>query len=233
MRLIYEAVDESFSNEASWAGAGVLKARFGFDGPFLLFASVLYEYKNLRTLIDAFARLVDERGWPGTLVVAGHDLEGDQPKYERQAYRRGVGDRVVFLGGVDVPTLRTLYSAATVFVYPSLSETFGKPVLEAMRCGTPVVASRAGSIPEIAGDAAILVDPLDDQAMADAIHSVLADAQLRARLVAAGSRRCQEFSWPRVIDGFYRVIKEVGTQAMAASASDRDSATSTKVNPGP
>jgi glycosyltransferase involved in cell wall biosynthesis len=232
MRLIYEAVDESFSHEDLSVAAAALKARFAFDRPFLLFASVLYEYKNLRTLIDAFARLVDERGWPGRLVVAGHDLERDQPEYERQASRRGVADRVVLLGGVVVPTLRTLYSAASVFVYPSLSETFGKPLVEAMRCGTPVVASRAGSIPEIAGDAALLVDPLDNHEMADAIYSVLADAQLRARLVAAGSRRCQDFSWPRVIDGFHRVITEVGALAQAASVGDRDSASTTQVNSG-
>jgi glycosyltransferase involved in cell wall biosynthesis len=100
-------------------------------------------------------------------------------------------------GFVPDDELAALYRGCTVFAYPALYEGFGLPVLEAMACGAPVLTSNVSSLPEVAGDAAVLVDPLDTQAIADALTRLLADGALRAELGARGVRRARDFSWQR------------------------------------
>ena len=167
-------------------------------GPFVLHVGDLHERRNLATVVDAVlaARRHFGNASAVSLVLAGIDLgigdglsaiaaEADQP------------DAVVRLGPVSEPLLLTLYKCATALVYPSLYEGFGLPLLEAMACGTPVIASRAASIPEVVGDAGILLDPLDVNAWTEAIVSVLNDHDRRAQLMSRGLARASEFTWTR------------------------------------
>ena len=109
----------------------------------------------------------------------------------------GLGDSVRFPGYIEQDDLAALYSLATVFAYPSLWEGFGLPVLEAMACGAPVLTSSVSSLPEVAGDAAVLVPPTDVDAMAEGLTRLLEDGALRADLAARGPRRAAQFSWER------------------------------------
>ena len=209
IRLVYEAVDEAFTPREKAAELwDRLSSKFAVSLPYILFVSALYPYKNVDIAIRALALLHEQYHWPGSLIVAGADLFGTQATSQALGQRLGIHEKLRFLGPVPQGDLPDLYSGASVFVYPSASETFGKPVVEAMRCATPIVASNAGSIPEVAQDAAILVDPSDAPGMAQAIHEVLTDHALRERLVAAGLRRSRDFSWGTVADGFRAALRE-------------------------
>jgi glycosyltransferase involved in cell wall biosynthesis len=173
--------------------------RYGVTPPYVLFVSSLWPYKNVHGLLGAYARLVHDHGVPQRLVVVGGlPLGTYREELGRISAREGIGDRVQFLGHVTSRhDIRDLYVGADVFVYPSYAETFGLTVLEAMASGTPVVASNRTSIPEVAGGAAVLVDPDDAGGMSDAILRVLCDPEWRAELVRRGIMRASEFSWER------------------------------------
>jgi glycosyltransferase involved in cell wall biosynthesis len=149
--------------------------------------------KNLPRLVAAFDTLASEDP-EARLVVAGPDGWGTGAFTEAVAHAHH-RHRVHRLGWVDPKDRRDLLAGAAAFAYPSLYEGFGIPPLEAMAAGTPVVAARAGAIPEIVGDAAELVDPHDADALAAALHRVLNDAAHRARLVALGTERAARFTW--------------------------------------
>jgi alpha-1,3-rhamnosyl/mannosyltransferase len=126
----------------------------------------------------------------------------------------GLEKRIILTGYVDEPTLACLYSGASAFVYPSLYEGFGLPVLEAMACGCPVVCSNRASLPEVAGDAAIQIDPHDPEALAHSLEKVLHDSDLRNRLITAGLQRARLFSWKKTasetLDIFKRAAGKTG-----------------------
>jgi len=116
---------------------------------------------------------------------------------------------VRFLGSLDEDTLIPLYNAADVLVHPSLYEGFGLPPLEAMACGTPVVSSNRSSLPEVVGDAGILVEPTDSAAIADAMERVFADRALRERMVAAGRERAKLFPWRKTAERTLELYREL------------------------
>ncbi len=174
--------------EAARSRAGIVPGR-----TFLLHTGGQDPVKNLRRVLDALARLLRE-GRDLDLVIAG-EPGPDTPALTAHAARAGVLDRVRLPGYLDRADLLALYRGAAALVYPSLAEGFGLPVLEAMACGTPVVASREGAIPEVAGDAGLLVPADDDAAIAQAVGRVLDDAALRDRLRRAGPERAALFSW--------------------------------------
>jgi glycosyltransferase involved in cell wall biosynthesis len=138
--------------------------------------------------------LVGPRGWLDEPVVAAAER---------------LADRVRLLGPVPAADLAALYAAATAFVFPSLYEGFGLPPLEAMAQGTPVVASRASCLPEVLGDAALLVAPDDEEALAEALRAILADPGLRAELSQRGLARAARFSWERTAASTLAVYQEV------------------------
>jgi glycosyltransferase involved in cell wall biosynthesis len=164
--------------------------------PFILYVGNLEPRKNLPALVRAFARLVQE-GLPHTLVFAGARGWNDAPIFAT-IQELGLTPRIVFTDYIPQVALPALYGAADLFVYPSLYEGFGLPVLEAMACGVPVITSNLSSMPEVAGDAGILVDPNDVNALADAMTRVLTDQVLRATLAAKGLARARSFSWERM-----------------------------------
>jgi len=177
--------------------------------PYVLAIGTIERRKNLPTLVRAFGRLAalhpDVR-----LVLAGS--EGDDTAAVRAAIDKLDGDarrRVLMTGRVDEGVRGWLQQYAAVLAYPSLDEGFGFPLLDAMRAGVPIVASTAGSIPEVAGKAALLCDSHDATALAEAMSMALTDTHTRSRLIAAGNARWQEFSWQRCADelvDLYRLV---------------------------
>jgi glycosyltransferase involved in cell wall biosynthesis len=174
---------------------GELRARLGLgDRPIVLSVSAKRPHKNLARLLEALVLIpADDRP---TLVLPGYSTPHED-ELRALAEERGIGERVRFLDWVAANELEGLYAAATAFVFPSLYEGFGLPVLEAMARGVPVASSNASSLPEVAGDAAILFEPTDAGAIADALRAILTSPDERARLRAAGLRRAEGFSWER------------------------------------
>lgn len=157
------------------------------EGP-MLFPGAPVGRKNLDVVLRAMAGPLAK----STLEISGA-VAADHPEYARKIASMGLESRVTWLG--HVPDLRSVIERAAVVVYPSLYEGFGFPPLEAMALGTPVVASNRGSLPEVLGDAALLPDPEDERAVAEAIQSVLTRPELRERLRRAGVARARTFTW--------------------------------------
>jgi glycosyltransferase involved in cell wall biosynthesis len=160
------------------------------DAPYLLAMGSGEPRKNVDRVIEGFLRIVDRI--PHRLLVVGSPWRG---RDIRVPAGTAVAGRIQALGAVTNPELRQLYEHAAAFVYPSLYEGFGLPVLEAMACGTPVITSREGSLAEIAGPAALYVDPRDPGSIARAIVDLLANPARRAELIVAGHERAGRFSW--------------------------------------
>lgn len=172
-----------------------LRERLGLgEGPIVLSVSAKRPHKNLARLIDAAARLDP----PPALVLPGY------PTAHEAELRERAGPEVRFLDWVSDADLEGLYRAATCLAFPSLAEGFGLPVLEAMRRGLPVACSNATSLPEVAGDAALLFDPLSVDAIADALRRLLADPGLRAELARRGVEQAERFSWEAAAEGTVR-----------------------------
>jgi len=175
--------------------------------PYVLYVGNLLPHKNLRRLIDAFAML--RRRVPVELVIRG---EG-RPEYARslreQVETLELDGAVQFLGYTDGRSLRDLYFGAVCLVFPSLGEGFGLPVLEAMACGLPVISSRVSSLPEVAGDAAVMVDPADAVELAEAMYRVVTRSDLREELRRRGLERAGQFSWRQTAVEISRILDEV------------------------
>jgi glycosyltransferase involved in cell wall biosynthesis len=181
------------------ADRGALEAsvrRFGLSRPFIVCVGNIGTRKNQRRLVQAFARLAGERDGGHDLVLVGKATHGAGAVF-REIAALGLSERVHVTGFVTPAELLALYNLATFSVYPSLYEGFGLPILESMACGTAVLTSAASCMPEIAGEAAQLVDPRVVDALHDALARLLDDAALRERLVAAGTLRARTFTWQR------------------------------------
>jgi glycosyltransferase involved in cell wall biosynthesis len=170
-------------------------------GDYLLSLSAIDSRKNLPHLVRCFRRLqADPTAPPVMLVIAGEYTERHRAPLAELEAGSGGQKRILFTGRVADADLAALYSGARAFVFPSLGEGFGLPPLEAMRCGTPVVCSSAPALPEVVGDAALLVDPLDVEALIAALRDVINDDALVARLRERSLARAARFSWRRVIE---------------------------------
>jgi glycosyltransferase involved in cell wall biosynthesis len=195
VRVVPEAAAPRFA-PPSVAEAERVRARYRLAAPYVLFVGLLEPKKNLPALLRAVARLRAAGAWgPTRLVLAGAPGWGTAG-LGAEAERLGLGSCVSLLGPVPEADLPALYAGAAAFVFPSLWEGFGLPVLEAMAAGAPVVASRRGALPEIAGDAALLVEPAAEP-LAEALGRVLGDGALRERLREAGLARARLYSWDR------------------------------------
>lgn len=158
---------------------------------YLLFVGSLFPYKNVNTLIDAFLRIKEQI--PHCLVVVGRKEFSRKPL--------PADERILYMDYVPVEDLPMFYSYADLFVYPSLREGFGLAVLEAMACGTPVISSHRGSLPDVIGDAGILFDPEDSNTLSRLILSVVNDERLRKELVDKGLNHAKKFSWEKTAEG--------------------------------
>lgn len=183
--------------------AEMIKRKYGLE-TYVLYVGNLFPHKNLRRLLSAFALLAQR--FPHRLVVAGTRDPRFYPALEAETRTLGLEGKVVFLDYVPGDELPALYAGAEVFVLPSLYEGFGLPALEAMACGTPVVASYAASLPEVTGDAALMFDPQDVQGITGAIETVLANSGMRESLRQRGFERAKQFSWNRTASMVLEVL---------------------------
>jgi glycosyltransferase involved in cell wall biosynthesis len=170
----------------------------GVSPPYLLHVGDLHERRNLLMLVGAMlaARRQSAAAQALSLVLVGTDL-GVGDAVSAAAARAGAAEAVVRLGSVNEKRLRALYQGAVALVYPSRYEGFGLPLVEAMACGTPVVASNVASMPEVLGKAGVLVDPTDAEAWTQAIVDIVNDGEKRKSLSECGIRRASEFTWER------------------------------------
>ena len=181
--------------------------KYGFEPPYVLYVSrIEHPGKNHVRLIQAFAGLARRLDFPHRLVLAGSDW-GRAEEVHRAAAESGLGDRVAFTGFAPPEDVPELLCGASAFVFPSLYEGFGLPVLEAMSCGVPVACSNVSSIPEVAGDAAALFDPLDEAAIAAALQRLLAPGPEAADFARRGLERSRRFSWRRTAEQTLEVLR--------------------------
>lgn len=171
-----------------------IRRRLGLADHYVLYVGINKPHKNLSRLVEAWAR-VTQYGVRNALVLAGHE-DPRYPQARERAAALGL-DSVMFLGAVAEEDLPALYSGAELFVFPSLYEGFGLPVIEAMACGTAVACSNISSLPEVAGDAALLFDPHTPETIATAIRQALQDTDLRERVRRRGLKQAGHFSWER------------------------------------
>ena len=190
------AADPALRPVSDRARRDEVRRRYRLPERFALYLGALEPRKNLLRLLEAYAALDERQRREVRLVVAGASGWLNDSVHA-QVEKLGLGPAVCFAGYVAGDDMAALYSLADVFVYPSLYEGFGLPVLEAMACGTPVVTSNVASLPEVTGDAAILVAPEEVDGIRDALSRVLDDATLRADLSRRGLARAAQFSWDR------------------------------------
>jgi len=214
--VIYNAYDERFGVEPREEEVIRVRERYQLHDEFVLYAGNVKPHKNLERLIEAF-NLVRKHGLEHLKLVLIGDEISKYAALRRAVHRHQLHKYVRFLGYLPEETLAVMYRLAGVFVFPSLYEGFGLPPLEAMASGTPVVTSNVSSLPEVAGGAALLVDPYDPQAIADGIARVLCDETLRRDLRAKGLARARQFSWEASVRRVREIYGEVA-QAPAALA---------------
>jgi len=190
--VIHEAAPEAFNPVTDEDILAGIRTRYSLPDKFILFLGTLEPRKNLSGLIDAFTAIADDI--PQSLVITGSIGWKSAPLLEKLE-NSSLRDRIHLTGYVDGSDIPALLSMADVFVYPSLYEGFGIPVLEAMACGAPVVTSSVSSMPEVAGDAALLADPRSSSAIAEALRRFALNPVLRDEYSALGLRRASEFSW--------------------------------------
>jgi glycosyltransferase involved in cell wall biosynthesis/ubiquinone/menaquinone biosynthesis C-methylase UbiE len=208
IRVIHEAPRKVYTPERDVEVIRSALERLGIFHNFILFVGSIEPRKNLRTLLQAYATYVTRHAGEEWLVVAGGKgwLNND---LSQVAAELGIAKRVKFLGYVHEADLRVLYSAAKLFVYPSIYEGFGLPPLEAMACGAPVITSNTSALPEVVGDAALLVDPHNSEALYQAMERVLCNHDLRARMRQQSLARATFFSWERTAEETLAVYEEL------------------------
>jgi glycosyltransferase involved in cell wall biosynthesis len=207
--VIYNAYDPQFAVEPDEESVIRVRERYQLHDEFVLYAGGVKPHKNLERLIEAF-HLVRNRGLDHLKLVLIGDEISKYASLRRAVHRHQLHKYVRFLGHLPEDKLAVMYRLAGVFVFPSLYEGFGLPPLEAMASGTPVVTSNVSSLPEVAGDAAVLVDPYDPEAIADGIYRVLSDECLRRSLRAKGLARARQFSWESSVRRVRAIYQEVG-----------------------
>ncbi len=209
IHVVYLGRDEGLRRVDEPGLVARARARYNLGERYLLYIGTLQPRKNLLRVVEAFARLAGQPELADVqLVLAGKKGWSYDALFARVS-QLGLEGRVIFPGYVPAEDLPALLSGALAFVYPSLYEGFGIPVLEAGACGVPVITSNTSSLPEVAGDAAILVDPHDVDAIADALYRIITDEALRAELARRGLENVKRFSWEKCARETLAVLEQV------------------------
>ena len=208
VEVIHNAIDAGIAAAPTAEAITRVCQRFQLTSSYILYAGNIKPHKNVDRLIEAYS-ILRRRGYEQVkLLIIGDEIS----KYlnlRRLVHRFQLHQHVRFFGFVPEATLAVLYRKAAMFVFPSLYEGFGLPPLEAMAAGTPVITSKVSSLPEVVGDAALLVDPMDAGAIADAMARLLDDEALRRDLIRRGHERARAFSWTRSVARTREVYGEV------------------------
>ncbi len=206
--VTYNGGSEGYTPLAKDEARRRMSAQYGISTPFILDVSRLEPHKNVAMLVEAYELLRHQHPVSHQLVVAGrkgYEAERTLELAQRSAYSADIR----FLNYVAPEDLNALYAAADLFVFPSLNEGFGLPLVEAFASGTPVITSTVTALPEVSGDAAVLVDPTSKAALTEAMYRVLSDKSLYAQLVERGLARAKEFTWQktaRATADIYRIL---------------------------
>jgi glycosyltransferase involved in cell wall biosynthesis len=209
--VIHHGKDDRFTPHRDESRLDKLRTKYSITKKMILFVGGIDLRKNPASLVRAFAMLKSLHGTHALVLTGGF---GEHYQWIRGRLREwGVENHVVFPGYIPDEELADFYRLAEVFVYPSLYEGFGLPVLEAMACGVPVITSNVSAMPEVAGDAAILVEPNNIKDLAAAIERVLGDNALRDNLIEKGLRRSKLFSWKRAACDTLDLYRKVAAHA--------------------
>jgi glycosyltransferase involved in cell wall biosynthesis len=204
------AAAEHFVPEKDADKLATIRGKYGIPaGSFLLSVAAWQPRKNIPYLIQSFFDLLVQNPELDVHLVLVGNPGNEQTNILESLGESPFTERLIFTGYVPEQDISAIYSAASAFVFPSLAEGFGLPPLEAMRCGTPVVCSDTTSLPEVVGDAALLVDPTSTTALTHALYRILTDEDLREKLRQKGSERAQGFSWERYSNGVAECLKRV------------------------
>ncbi len=206
--VIYNGLDARFAAAPDATAIERVQQRFQLDHPFVLYVGNIKPHKNLERLIAAFAAARPD-GPDGLKLVVIGDETSNYPSVRQAVHRHRLDKHVRFFGFQPAATLVVFYRLARAFVFPSLYEGFGLPPLEAMANETPVVTSNVSSLPEVAGDAALLVDPYDVASIAEGIRRAVTDEALRQTLIARGRERARHFSWAKAAADTLAVYRDV------------------------
>jgi len=204
--VTYEAPNERYKEINDERTLNNVKTKYDLNHPFIFNPSSCDLRKNVVRLLKAFKRI--EKKIPHKLFITGR-----KPRRIREVNKiinkLNIGKRVKIHSRIPSDDMPAIYNLADLCVYPSLYEGFGLPILEAMSCGCPVIASKTSSMPEIAGDAAILVNPYEEKEITDAMHKVLTNDELKRSLIKKGLRRVQKFSWEKTAEETLEIFKIV------------------------
>ncbi len=207
--VVHLGRDETLTPVKDPTRIAAVKQKYGVGGDYLLYLGTLHPRKNLTRLIEAFhAVCTSTENKTLKLVIAGKKGWLFDEIFSRVEQLQ-LTERVIFPGYVDDTDKATLLSGATAYVFPSLYEGFGLPVLEAMACGTPVLTSNSSSLPEVAGEAAMLVNPHRVEEIAAGLHQLIADAPLRRTLAAQGYLHIENFSWQKAAEQVLNILKNM------------------------
>ncbi len=208
--VIYHGVNERFFDTGDPQRLAEVRRRYGLDGPYILYLGLIYAMKNVGRIIQAYGSVRERIG--RKLVIAGKPVLTAK---EDLAWidRLGLGEHVIQTGYVPDEDVPYLMRMADLFVFPSLYEGFGIPLIEAMAAGCPVLTSTGGSCPEVAGDAAVIVDPTSVADIAEGICKVLENPALKQELVSRGARRAREFTWANAATQTIQFLESVAARA--------------------
>jgi glycosyltransferase involved in cell wall biosynthesis len=196
--VVYEGYNAELFRPCSDEMKAEFSGRYGIKAPYLLFVGSLFPYKNVKTLLKSFMDIKNKI--PHSLVIIGRKDVARDPLHE--------DERIIYLDYMSTNELPYFYSYADMLIHPSLFEGFGLTLLEAMACGTPVISSRGGSLPEVVGDAGIYFDPLDSAALSRLILEVVSNRGLRSELREKGFRQVRKFSWDRTAEGILKSCED-------------------------
>jgi glycosyltransferase involved in cell wall biosynthesis len=202
------AVSDEFKPEPDAGRCEQTAAKYGIHGRYILFVGRIEPRKNIIGLLDAYDLVRERHGSDHKLVVVGM-MDPLFKDFHEAIQSRKADKNVIFAGGVSQEDLPCVYSGADLFVYPSFAEGFGLPVLEAMACGVPVITSESGSLPEVVGDAGILLAPGDTSRLAETILDVLNDPDLRTDMTQKGLKQAARFSWRRTAEQTLDVYRKI------------------------
>lgn len=211
VRVVYHGVSPKFIPIRDERILNRLREKYQIKDRYILFVGGFNPNKNLLRLLEGYRELSGYTTHDYCLVITGtkKSIMSTFNVIMQKVYDLGLQKRIIFTGYVSDEELPALYSGADFFIFPSIYEGFGMPVVEAMACGTPVITSNVCSLPEVAGDAALLVDPYSSSSIAEGMHKLLLDNHLRKDLVSRGFERAKLFTWEKTARETLKVYKEV------------------------